>query len=229
MKRFLIPGLMLVIASSTVFAFGTQVSRSSHAQSGYDHKDMVVVLVANPAEAKRVWLVATYSYPFLLSERDKLLNLVQAASKKIAIAITNKTTFSYTQDLGSFYTDNAALVAVSFDTQGYEASYVVVRSRGTGTTSFFCSTRRIPGISSTTWAMRAASSMTIRGRQSSSIELWREWRSRGNDPPGRVPPYGKRSGSVLLFYVKEEIEMSSWSWLTILAIVLIVVLVVVIV
>jgi hypothetical protein len=132
MKRFLIPSLMLIIASSAVFALGKPAAGTSHAQSGYDHKDMVVVLVANPAEAKRVWLVTTYSYPLLFSERDKLLDLVQAASKKLDIAIANKTTFSYRQDIGSFYTDNAALVSVAFDTRGYESSWVVVRIMGNG-------------------------------------------------------------------------------------------------
>jgi hypothetical protein len=131
MKRIMIPAVLLVVAAG-LFAFGTPVARSSHAQSGYDHKDIVVVLMANPTEAKRVWLVATYSYPLLLAERDKLLGLVQEAGKKIDIAVTNKTTFSYQQDIGAFYTDNAALVTVSFDTQGYEASYVVVRITGNG-------------------------------------------------------------------------------------------------
>ena len=75
---------------------------------------------------------ANYSYPLLFSERDKLANLVQAAAKKIDIAISNKTTISYAQKIGGFYTENGALVTVSFDTDGYGLSYAVVRVRGQG-------------------------------------------------------------------------------------------------
>jgi hypothetical protein len=136
MKRFVVPAILLLAASSALFAFGTQVAKSSHAQNGFDHKDMVVVMVSDPAEAKRVWLVATHSFPLLLAERDRLLDLVKAASRKIDIAVTNRTTLSYQQELGAFYTDNAALVTVSFDTEGYEASYVVVRITGNGNSVF---------------------------------------------------------------------------------------------
>lgn len=131
MKLFLIFALLFTVASS-VFAIGPQTVGSSHAESGYDSKDMAVTVVASPAEEGRMWLNANYSYPLLFSERDKLVSLAQTAAKKINIAVANKTTISYLQEIGRLITENGALVTVSFETEGYELSYAVVRITGDG-------------------------------------------------------------------------------------------------
>lgn len=133
MKRFPILALLFIVASS-VFAIGLQSVGGSHATSGYDYKDLAVAVAVSPGGEGRMWLSASYSYPllFLSSERDKLLNLVQTAEKKINIAIANKTTINYMQEVGGFYTDNSALVSVSFETAGYEFSYTVVQIMNDG-------------------------------------------------------------------------------------------------
>ena len=84
------------------------------------------------ANTGRVWLSAVYSYPLILAERDKLLAYVQAASRKIDIAVANQTTVSYEQEVGRFYTDDGAFLSVSFETGGYELSYSVVRIMNSG-------------------------------------------------------------------------------------------------
>ncbi len=131
MKHFLILATLTVFASRA-FAFGPQTVGSSHAESGYDNRDIAVVVSANPATQGMLWLNADYSYPLLFSERDRLVELVQAAAKKIDIAVANKTTISYLQEIGRFNTENGALVVVSFETDGYELSYAVVRITGDG-------------------------------------------------------------------------------------------------
>jgi hypothetical protein len=123
--------LFFVVAFS-VFAVGPQTLGSFHAESGYDHKDVAVTVLVGPLQQGMMWMNANYSYPLLFSERDKLVDLVQAAAKKIDIAISNKTTISYTQKIGGFYTENGALVTVFFDTNGYRLSYAVVRLTGQG-------------------------------------------------------------------------------------------------
>ena len=131
MRPFLTLAVLFVVASS-LFAVGAQTLGSVHAESGYDHKDMAVSVLVGPVQQGMIWMNARYSYPLLFSERDKLVNLVQTAAKKIDIAITNKTTISYAQKIGRFYTENGALVTVSFDTDGYGLSYAVVEIMGAG-------------------------------------------------------------------------------------------------
>ena len=63
-----------------------------------------------------------------------LLDLIQTAAKKIDIAIANKCTVCYLQEVGRFYTDSAALVTVSFETQTYELCYAVVQVMNGGGT-----------------------------------------------------------------------------------------------
>ena len=126
MKRFLTISLLL-IGASTAFAFGPQTVGNLHAENGYDYKDIAVDVTVSPAEEGMMWLDATNSYPLLFSERDKLLSLIQTAAKKIDIAFSNKTTVSYREELGSFLTDDAAVVTVSFETDGYESSYAIVQ------------------------------------------------------------------------------------------------------
>jgi len=131
MKRMLIPALLFIVASG-IFALGPQTLGSSHAVSGYDYKDMSVAVVVSPVEVGKMWLSANYSYPLLFSERDKLLEFVQASAKKIDIAISNKTTISFVQEIGRFYTDDSALVTVSFETHGYASSNTVVQLTNEG-------------------------------------------------------------------------------------------------
>ena len=100
---------------------------SVSASSGYDHKDMAITVIVSPVEQGRIWVNATHSYQLLFTERDSLLYLVQMAVREIDIAIANKTTISYRRTVGRFSTDGAALVTVSFATDGYEASYAVVQ------------------------------------------------------------------------------------------------------
>lgn len=126
MKRFLTLALLFIIASN-VFAIGPLTVGSSHAECGYDNKDMAVAVVVNAVEQGRMWLNANYSYLLLSSEIEKLLNLVQTAAKKIDIAIANKCTVYYLQEVGRFNTDSAALVTVSFETQSYESCHTVVQ------------------------------------------------------------------------------------------------------
>jgi hypothetical protein len=123
---------LISLAATGAFAAGPTAGGSSHALNGYSHDDLSVVMVTSPTESQRVWLVADHSYPLLLAERDKLLTLLEGAAKKIEIAAEHKTTLSYRQVLGGFYTDNADLVTVSFDTTGYESSYTVVGIKGKG-------------------------------------------------------------------------------------------------
>jgi len=141
MKTVLTLALISLVASAA-FSAETTAAGSSHAVSGYDHNDLVVVMVTSATESQRVWLVAGHSYPLLLSERDKLLTLVQTAAKKIETAIAHKTTLSYLQELGSFYTDNADLVTVSFDTAGYQSSFTVVRIMGKGNSAILLLNRK---------------------------------------------------------------------------------------
>jgi hypothetical protein len=131
MKRFPVRALLFILASS-VFAVGPQTVGSSHAESGYDYKDITVAVLIRPAEEGRLWLNANYSHALLFSEKDRLVNLVQTAAKKIDIATSNKTSISYLQEVGGFYTENGALVTVAFDTDGYGSSYAVVRVMGDG-------------------------------------------------------------------------------------------------
>jgi len=126
MKRFLILALLFIVVSN-VFAIGPLTVGSAHAESGYDNKDMAVAVVVNAVEQGRMWLNANYSYLLLSSEIEELLNLVQTAAKKIDIAIANKCTVCYLQEVGRFYTDSAALVTVSFETQSYESCNTVVQ------------------------------------------------------------------------------------------------------
>ncbi len=131
MKRFLSMILLLIVASS-VFAIAPKSVGSSHARSGYDYEDIAISVAANLDVEGRMWLIAKYSYPFLFSERDKLLSLVQVAESKVDIAIANKTAIFFRQELGRFYTDDAALITVSFETEGYQFSYAKVQILGKG-------------------------------------------------------------------------------------------------
>jgi hypothetical protein len=131
MNRLLIPVLFFA-ACTAVFALGPGTVETSHAQNGYGQEDIAVAMVVSPRESGRVWLSAIYSYPLVLAERDKLLTYVQAASRKIDIAVTNQTTISYQQEVGRFYTDDGAFLSVSFETSGYELSYAVVRIMNSG-------------------------------------------------------------------------------------------------
>jgi hypothetical protein len=126
MKRLLVLAL-LVFSASVVFAVEPEIVGSLHAVGGYDHGDVAIGVVVNPIEEGRVWLNAKSSYPLLFSERDSLLYLVQIAAREIDIAVANKTTISYQRLVGRFATEGAALVTVSFRTEGYEASYAVVQ------------------------------------------------------------------------------------------------------
>jgi hypothetical protein len=123
---------VLSLAASSAFSLETTASGSFHAMNGYSHKDLTVVMVTSPTESRRVWLVADHSYPLLLEERDKLLSLVRVAARKIETANAHKTTLSYLQQIGGFYTDSGDLLTVSFDTAGYQRSYTVVRIMGKG-------------------------------------------------------------------------------------------------
>lgn len=131
MNRLLIPILFLA-ACASVFAAGPGTVETSHAQNGYGQEDIAVAMVVSPRESGRVWLSAIYSYPLILAERDRLLTLIQAASRKIDIAVANQTTVSYQQEVGRFYTDDGAFLSVSFETSGYALSYVVVRIMNSG-------------------------------------------------------------------------------------------------
>jgi hypothetical protein len=131
MKRFLLWASFIMIAASA-FAIEPQKVGSSHAQDGYDSKDIVVTVAVNLGVEGRLWLSAGHSYPMLFSERDKLVRLVQIAARKVDIAIANKTTISFVQELGRFYTEDASLVTVSFETDGYGSSYTVIQISGKG-------------------------------------------------------------------------------------------------
>jgi hypothetical protein len=131
MKRFLIL-VLLVAGASGVFAIGPLAVGSSHAESGYDHMDMAVDVVVSPGGDGMMWLNAKYSYPLMFSERDKLLKLVQSVAKKIDIAIANKSSIAFVQEVGKFSTDSSALITVSFETHGYESSYTVVEITNDG-------------------------------------------------------------------------------------------------
>jgi hypothetical protein len=131
MKRFLLAILVLTVGSAA-FAIAPKSASSSHARSGYDFEDIAVSVAVNSGEEGRMWLVAKNSYPLLFSERDMLLRLVRVAAGKIEIAIANKTTISYVQEVGSFYTDDAARVVDSFETDGYASSYAKVQIMGKG-------------------------------------------------------------------------------------------------
>ena len=133
---------VLFFAAASLFAAGPTAGGGSHALDGYSHKDLSVVMVTSATESQRVWLVADHSYPLLLAERDMLLRLLQTAAKKIETAIEHKTTLSHLQELGSFYTDGADLVTVSFDTSGYESSYTVVRIMGKGNNAILLLNRK---------------------------------------------------------------------------------------
>ncbi len=123
---------LLVLLASRGFSLGPEIVGSSHAESGYDYRDIAVVVVANPIVDGMMWLNGDYSYQLLFSERDKLVNLVQTAAKKIDIAVANKTTIAFREEIGRFNTENGALVVVSFETDGYALSYAVVRITGDG-------------------------------------------------------------------------------------------------
>ena len=131
MNRLLIP-VLLFIAGARAFAIGPAPVEISHAQSGYGSEDIALALVAIPSESGRVWLSAKYSYPLILSERDRLLSFIQKAAKKIDIAVANETTVSYQQEVGRFYTDDGAFLKVTFETAGYELSYAVVSIMNSG-------------------------------------------------------------------------------------------------
>ncbi len=131
MKRLAVPAVWLVVAASA-FAAGTQVVGKLHAESGFDYRDVNVVVVANPAVDGMIWLNVDHSYPLLFAEGNKLADLVQTAAKKIDIATANKTSISYVQDIGGFNTENGALVTVSFQTDGYQSSFAVVHLSGGG-------------------------------------------------------------------------------------------------
>jgi hypothetical protein len=123
--------LILVLAcaaASSAFAIEPKITVAiAHAEGGFDHKSLSVTVIVNPAEKGRMWLTANSSYQLLFSERDELLDLLRTAAGKIEIAAANRTTISYRRPLGFFSTDNAALVSVSFMTDGYAASYTVVQ------------------------------------------------------------------------------------------------------
>ncbi len=131
MKKYLAPAILLLVAWGA-FAVGPQNLGSSHAVNGYDHHDMTISVSVSGGEAGKLFLNAGHSYPLLFSERDRLVSLIQAAARKVDIAIANKTTISIRQEIGSFYTDSAALVSVSFETDGYGASNTIVRINGDG-------------------------------------------------------------------------------------------------
>jgi hypothetical protein len=131
MKRFLILALSFLAASS-VFAVEPQTAGSVHASGGYDHRDMQIAVFVNPVAEGRIWLNAKYSYQFLFSERDELLSLVQIAAQEIDIAVVNRTTISFGRVIGRFSTDGNALVTVSFETDGFAASYAVVQITSQG-------------------------------------------------------------------------------------------------
>ena len=61
MKPLLILALMFIVAG-TAFAAGPQIVGSSHAESGYDHKDMAVAMLVSSAEKGIMWLNANHSY-----------------------------------------------------------------------------------------------------------------------------------------------------------------------
>jgi len=128
MKRFLVQALLFA-AASCVVAAEPQTSVSSHAQSGSDYKDITIVVTVSPADEGKIWLNAKYSYPLLLAEADRLRELVQTAEKKIDIAVANKSSISYVGEVGRFHTGTAAVIAVSFETHGYDSCYAVVRIR----------------------------------------------------------------------------------------------------
>ena len=119
----------------------------------------------NPVAEGRIWLNAQYSYQLLISERDELLSMLQIAAKEIDVAVVNKTTISYGRVIGRFSTDGAALVTVSFETEGYAASYAVVQIASGGTATFSCSTRKTSGISSASWENRTALPTTTSSSQ----------------------------------------------------------------
>ncbi|HVP19755.1 MAG TPA: hypothetical protein VMU36_12220 [Spirochaetia bacterium] len=131
MKPSLILAVVFILASR-VFAVGPQTMGSSHAESGYDYKDMAITVLVVPVEQGMMWMNANYSYPLLASEGAKLVNLVQTAARKIDVAVFNKTAVSYLQEIGQLYTENGALVTVFFETDGYKSSYAVVRVMGFG-------------------------------------------------------------------------------------------------
>lgn len=131
MKSFLILALLLFFVSGA-FASGPQNVGNAHAVNGYDYKDVAVSVLVNPAESGRVWLNARYSYALLFAERDKLEKLVRTAARKIDTSIANKTTISYVQEVGRFYTENGALISVTFNTDGYGLSKAVVHIMGAG-------------------------------------------------------------------------------------------------
>jgi hypothetical protein len=132
MKRFLIPALLFVIVSSA-FALEPRTIGSSHAQSGIDSRDVTITMTVSPENEVRIWLSASASYPLLIAERGTLLDLVKTAARKIGVATANKTTITYRQPIGRFATAHAALVSVSFETQGYGLSYAVVQLTSHGT------------------------------------------------------------------------------------------------
>jgi hypothetical protein len=141
MKSILVP-LVLLFAAASGFSIGPQVVGSSHAEDGYTYKDLMVDVVVSPVEDGRLWVNAEHSYLLLFSERDKLLDLVQGAVKKIDIATANKTTISFVQELGNFRTDEGAHVSVAFQTDGYQSSYAVVRIMDDGNYDFLMLNRK---------------------------------------------------------------------------------------
>jgi hypothetical protein len=130
MNHIIISAFLVFLASNAFCGPGTV--DTSHAQGGYDYEDIAVALVVSPYEAGTVWLSAKYSYPLILSERDKLLSYIQTAARQIDIAVANETTISYQQVVGRFYTNDGALLTVSFETAGFELSYSVVRIQNSG-------------------------------------------------------------------------------------------------
>jgi len=124
MKRFL--SVAFLIIGLSAYAAGPKVVGSSHAMSGYDGKDMTLEVVGSPT-GEGITLNTDYDYPLLPPERDKLLSLIQTAAKKIDIAESNKTTIFYKMEIGRFSTDDAAMIIVSFQTDGYESSYASVQ------------------------------------------------------------------------------------------------------
>jgi hypothetical protein len=127
MKKLLILALACAAASSAFALEPKTTVAIAHAEGGFDHKNIAVTVIVNPAERGRMWLTANSSYQLLFSERDELLDLIRTAAGKIEIAVANRTTISYRRPVGFFSTDDAALVIVSFMTDGYEASYTVVQ------------------------------------------------------------------------------------------------------
>jgi hypothetical protein len=131
MKRFALLALLFVVAVSA-FPIGTKTVGSWHAENGLTYQDIQVAVVVSPTVDGRLWINGAQSYQLLFSERDKLLNLVQSAAKRIDIATANKTTISYGVDLGGFFTEDGARFTVSFETYGYASSFVVVRIMADG-------------------------------------------------------------------------------------------------